>query len=413
MIANHGIRLAALALLACAAVAVAADGFEEPPALALADAAPTELQHGLGFSVDASVPTDGLTTVFTLRTDSGTQRVLGVESLRGREAEIPALQALREASKTETFVKALGSTAVQPARAVANIVTNPVETVAGLTPGLGRFFDRVGAGAERVYDAATDSSRSASQRTVDVASAAGSMAGDALGYEKERRKLAQQLRVDPYTPNRELSALLDQFADVAFAGHVGMNTLIAAVVAAPLAVAGTNFSNDLVWETPRGDLIVRNAALLAGMQVPDSAIRALQQSPGVTLSMQTSLIVHLAALDGVAGRPDVVAFAGTAKDVDQGLFIVRAVRQLATHHKTQRLASIGARGTVFGREQSGALVVPGPVDLVSWSARLERFASRTDLEAPVRGLWISGRATPRARQELEARSWQVHENVAR
>ena len=270
----------------------------------------------------------------------------------------------------------------------------------------------MGSGAERIAAAATDSSRSGEQRAGEVAGATGQATADALGYEKELRMLAKQLGVDPYTTNPALAEKLHEFARVAFLGHVGLNTLIAVAVPASIAISGTNITHDLVYDTPRGDLIVRNEERLRAMGVPDASLRALQRSKGFTLSVQTALVEALVRLDGVEGRPEVVALAATAATSDQALFLARATEMLANHHANAPLASVAAKGTVVGRERGGRVVVPGPVDWVSWHAPLARFATREDLAAPERTILLTGHATKLAREQLESLGWTVQEEVA-
>jgi hypothetical protein len=104
----HLLCIAALLVIGCASVATAQTkgGFEKPPVLQAKDVAPAAYLKGPGFAVDARVPTDGLTTHFTIRSDVGTFDALGVETLRIRETEIPAIAELAKASKTETFTNA-------------------------------------------------------------------------------------------------------------------------------------------------------------------------------------------------------------------------------------------------------------------------------------------------------------------
>ena len=52
-----------------------------------------------------------------------------------------------------------------------------------------------------------------------------------------------------------------------------------------------------------------------------------------------------------------------------------------------------------------------PVDLVAWTERLHRFASREDLAVKERSLWLSGQLTPLARMRLTAAGWVVHERA--
>jgi hypothetical protein len=389
-----------------------ADQFEKPPTLRAADAAPAALVKGEGFHLDAAVPTDGLTTRFKLRADVGVFEVHGVETLALRVSELPALRELSRASKTDTFTNALAETAKRPIKAAAQIVKHPVETAKGLPSGLGRFFDRVEAGGKRLYDTATTKGKSGTERTKETAEGAGQATADAFGLEQERRKLAKQLGVDPYTTNAQLAAKLDEFAKVAFYGRVGLNTLISVVVPASIIITGTSATRDLVYDTPRGDLVVRNEGQLRAMGVGDAALRALQRSPGFTLSLQTELIRHLGALDGVKGRPAVVALAGTATTTDQALFLVRGVRMLATRHAERPLAEVAAAGTVFGRDADGGIVVPGAVDYVSWTSRVARFANRPDLKASKREVRITGRMTERAKGGFAKLGWSVVENAS-
>jgi hypothetical protein len=387
------------------------DGFEKPPVLSAADAAPPNLAKGNGFHIAERVPTDGLTTQFTLSADVGTTEVHGVETLALRVSELPALRELGKASKTEAFTKALAEAAKRPVKAAAQMVQHPVETAKGIPSGLSRFFDRVGSGSERLYDAATDSSKSGSQRTEQVAKSTGQLAMDALGYEQERRKLAKQLGVDPYTTNLALAKKLDEFAKAAFYGRVGLNTLISVVVPASLAITVTSATRDLIYDTPRGDLVVRNENALRAMGVGDARLRALQAAPGFTLSVQTELVEQLGKLDGVAGRPAVVALAGTAKTSDQALFLVRGVRILALQHVQDPLAEVAGVGTVFARAKDGTLIVPAAVDYVSWTESASRFARRTDLAAPQRTVLLTGRATPLAKQKMTSLGWRVAERT--
>lgn len=408
-------RTARVRLLATAALALIAGPapthgatFETPPAVAAAELAPANLLRGEGFQVEERATTDGLSAHFVLHSDVGDFDAQGVQTLGMRVAELPALRELSRASKTETFLKAIGATAKKPIESAARMVMHPVDTAKGVPGGLGRFFDRVGSGAERLAAVASDASRSGGDRAGDVAGMTGSVTADALGYEKELRSLAKRLSVDPYTTNDALAEKLQEFARVAFAGHVGMNALITVAVPVSIAISGTNVTHDLVYDTPRGDLIVRNETRLRSMGASDDALRALQRAPGFTLSVQTSLVEALARLDGVAGRPDVVALAATAENADQALFLTRAVERLARHHaESVPLASLIARGTVIGRESGGRIVVPGPVDLISWTERIARFAQRDDLASPERVMLISGKVSERARSELTALGWTI------
>jgi hypothetical protein len=403
----------AIALLPLLARSVAAAELEKPPVLTAQDCAPAALLSGPGFSVDPRVPTNGLNTEFTIQSDAGTFQALGAETLALRVSEIPAIVQLDHDSKAETFITAMGSTALRPIESAAQMITSPVQTVEGLPGGIDRFFDRVETGAQAVAAAATNSNADVSARGEQVAQMSGGIAANALGYNLELRTLARQLHVDPYTSNPVLAKKLADFAQVAFVGHVAVNTLISVAVPASLAITGTNVTRDLVYDTPAADLVVRNTTNLQAMGISDSTIQAFQQAPGFTLSGRTEFVDSLQKLPGVTGQSDVVSLAATAQTPDQGLFLLRALRMLVRYQqKVAPLATLSAKGTVFATDANGAIVVPAPVDYVSWTQRVSGFAQRDDLAAAQRGVWLTGRMTARAKAAFEELGWSVHERAS-
>ena len=59
-------------------------------------------------------------------------------------------------------------------------------------------------------------------------------------------------------------------------------------------------------------------------------------------------------------------------------------------------------------KRDGALVVPAPVDYLSWTEAIRRIASHPDLRAARRGLWLSGRMSATAQYGLTALGWTFH-----
>src|SRR5688500_7533789 len=87
----------------------AAAGYEKQPVLQASELAPAELLKGARFSVEDKVPTEGFLGQFTIRSDVGTFEARGLDMLKVRIAELAALDQLETASKTETFLNAMGS----------------------------------------------------------------------------------------------------------------------------------------------------------------------------------------------------------------------------------------------------------------------------------------------------------------
>jgi hypothetical protein len=282
--------------------AQSAGQIEAPPTLPAQTLAPPGLLAGQqGFRVDSPVPTDRLTALFTIRSGVGTFPAPGLQMLRIRVAELPAITQLEQTSKTGVFAQSLATNAVRPVKAAGQMVMNPIETVQGLPGGVQRFFGRVGHGAQQIAQAATDSDQSGVERAGGAGSRAGKATKDILGYEKERRELAEKLDVDPYTSNPVLAPLLDEIATVAFRAHVGVNVAMSMAVPGSITITCTTMVSNWVWDIPRAGLIVRSKNKLKDLGVPDASVNAFTNNIAFPLSVQTSFVENLSRLSGVPG----------------------------------------------------------------------------------------------------------------
>lgn len=400
-----------LALVGARGTALAGD-FEVPPVLEASEAAPAKLLKGEHFQVQDSVPTDGLTTHFTILSDAGVFEANGVETLALRVSEVGPILELQSQRQSSAFANAAAAAAARPVQATAQIVADPAGTARGLPSGVGRLFGRVGSGARNVAGTVADSRRSREERATAAAGKTGRITANALGYDQELRQLAQRLGVDPYTTNVRLAQEMHDYAWVAFSGRVGVNTLVSVFVPVSLAVSSTRMTRDLVYDVSSADLIIRNAEKLQSMGVSDEAIQALQQAPGFTLSIETGLVEGLGRLEGTSGREHVVELAGTVETYDQALLVTRAVLMLAgRHERGERVAALLPGRPVVARLEDGTQVVPAPVDYLSWVEDVAGLAAREDLQVKSREVLLTGRASPRAKRELETRGWTVRERV--
>src|SRR5262245_59019035 len=396
--------------LPAARVALAQPALQTPPVLSARELLPPDMLAGPHFEVDDRVPTDGLLGHFTLRSGYGTFVVPGRELLRIRIAELSAIQQLETTSQTQEFLQAAGNAAAKPVEAVESLVTNPVQTIQGIPSGISRFFDRIELGAQRVAQAASDPTKTEEQRTQEAAQRIGSATITALGFEQVRRQLAKGLGVDPYTTNPVLSKKLTDMAWVGFSGRLGVNLLVSAFVPGSTAISGLSFTHDLVYDTPAADLIVLNRQKMLAMGASDAQAQALVANRWYSLSVLTGLVTELERLPGVSGRPAVLALAASATNEEEARFLAVAVQMLAHLNVTGvPIRRVMGRGTVVGVTPDGMLVVPAPVDYVSWTEKVGGFAMRTDLRATRRGIWLTGRMSGTAQQGFTARGWTLHD----
>jgi hypothetical protein len=390
-------------------------GSRDRPVLKASDLAPPELLKGPRFHVDPKVPTDGLLTKFTIRSDFGDFEAEGLGMLGIRVGEIQALDVMNKTEKSEVFQRALVGSAKRTGKSVATAVTHPVETAKGVPAGVGRFFQRVergvktGAAKAHDYMSGTGEEKTSSS---EAAEQVGSAAADLIGQQDSRRRVAKVLKVDPYTTNPVLDKKLNEFAWVVWAGEFGLDYGITMVPGGMAITLTRTWVSDLVWDVNPGDLNVRAQKQLEELNVPSDTIGRFLRQRAFTLTTRTALLQALAALGPGPGRADVIPWALTAKSDTQARFIAGAVMILADHHeKKDSIAELRVSGTLVGRTKNGALIVPAPVNYVSWTKLVAGFVTRPDLEAPDREILLAGRLSPRTRQELTRLHWVTHENV--
>jgi len=129
------------------------------------------------------------------------------------------------------------------------------------------------------------------------------------------------------------------------------------------------------------------------------------------LSSLWSLALAFDRLKDVPGRDQVIEFAAVPETQDEVKFVVGSVNMLARYHEAvARIAKVSAPGPIKGETASGALVLPAPVDYISWTDTLGRIVPMQDFQAPEKILFLSGRASPLARRNLTSRGWTINES---
>lgn len=426
----------AVALLILPITSYASD-FEAPPVLDAREIAGEIPLVGENYTISDAVPTDGFMATYAIASTFGTFSASGPGMLAVRLDEIRALAALEQLEDDEQFKAAAADTAKGTAGGLRTLATHPRETLEGVPEGVGRFFNRTGrsvrTGLQKLDDvrqgrvpgvegdavsnlpggSGEPGETPPTSLTGAMARATGSVAVNILGYDEQRRRLAKELAVDPYTTNPVLAAKLDEVTWAAFAGGLGVN-LVTSMIPGGMIISASSTLTDWVWDTPPGDLRVEiEHALLSAGAGREETDRLLRHA-WYTLTMQAVLAKSLEMLNGVEGRAQILPLALSVGSDGQARFVVQTVEMLKRYHlEREPLSGLVVEGTVVGRTRSGAVVVMAPVDYLSWTPRLEQFVSRfeADSGAPPT-LHIAGRASDRAREELTRRGWIVEEASA-
>ena len=350
---------------------------------------PLKTEH---YTVEERVPTDGFMAEFTVFSDFGTFQASGPGMLAARVNEIRALAALEHIEQDEQFQKGATESVKETGSNLQQLVEHPKETLESVPEGVGRFF-------KRTYRAA----KTGLQKVDDVRH------GRTPGVDDDRRRLAKELAVDPYTTNAVLAQKLDDVTWAAFAGNLGVSVLTS-MIPGGLIVSTSSRLTDWVWDTPPGDLRLEIEATLRDAGVDQDRIDRFLRHRWYPLSLQAALAASLKAMDDVDGRAEVIPLALAVDSEGQARFVVQTLAMLARHHKTvEPLTKLAVSGTVFGETEDGALAVMAPVDYLSWNPVAATFAQRKGKMGTARTLHIAGLATDRARDALEDLDWSVEE----
>ena len=410
--------------------------FETPPVLSARDTVRDLPLETDVYRIEERVPTDGFMVLYSITSPYGVFSVSGPGMLKTRLKEVHALAALQTMQDDDRFVEAAEDTAKDTASNLRQLVEKPRETLEGVPDGVGRFFKRTSrtlkTGVQKLGDArdghlpgvegdtmsnlpgGTQAPTAAdTSLTESVARAGGDAAVNILGFDKQRRRLAKELGVDPYTTNQVLSQKLDDVTWAAFAGGLGVNVLTS-LIPGGLVLSTSSRLSDWVWDTSPGDLRVEIESRLLEVGINQSDIDRFLRHSFYTLSMQAVLSESLYELDGVADRAEIMPLVLGVGSVDQARFMVQTVDMLRNHHKKiGPLTQLRVQGTVIGIEQTGQPLVVAPVDYLSWTPMLERFASNLENtfgRPPT--LYVTGAFSERTSEEFSARGWILGETNA-
>lgn len=397
--AMRAARFGALGLVMATAGAAAAE-FERPPAYSPASVLGASAQ-GPNYSVSNPVASDGLLRHYKVRTTVGDFEVTGDALMAARIGELKAIHALDATNATQKFGQAVVKTGLGPVIFAGNLVVHPIDTTQNTVSGVGQFLNDIGSGMNNM-GASRDG-------------ALASLTGEA----REKRLIAAQLGVDPYTDFKPLATRLDELGGAAAAGSLVVSgALIAVPGAAGIAASDASTANTLggaVMDYSSAQLMDMNRDKLARVGVDRAAADRLFANPYYTPLDATAIAEALTSLGRVRGLGAIVARAAAADSRATAYFIRRRIEMTAAWRK--RAGTISAfeheedpRFPLF--QTSGRTVGVFPIDSLSWTPETARVVgAMTAAAAGPKKLVITGTATPLAKANLAAHGWSLEERA--
>lgn len=381
-----------------------ATAFESPGLVEAKMFLPEDLLKGSLHSVAPQAENDGLLNTYFLYSGNNAFEVTTSYALRIRIREIYAIDKLRGMSKTDEFNKALKAAGKQKMDSVVGLVKDPVGTIKRVPRGASRFFGRIG---ESMKGGGSEGEGKALENIT--------------GVQKAKVALAAKLGVSPYSTNQELQEHLTNTAKAMAGGGFILSVAsmpIGGAVGGAITVVNVNqdLQQTLVSSTPE-DLRIINRKKLFALGVTRENADEFLMHPWYSPWHETIIVDALASI----GR-DPTRFlerACRALTDDDANYFQRLAQILARYHKAKTpLSSIGLENDrVTALDSNGTLVIPLSCDYAIWSefaaARVEAFSQLPQSRSEIKGLalWVDGKVSERATQELKNRKIELATDV--
>lgn len=398
-------RMAATGLIVIlgAGLAVAA-GFEKPPSYNAASV--LGAAQGPGYTVANPVQSDGYLRNYKLNTPWGTVSASGDQMVFLRIKELAALEAMERTTDSRSFKDAVVKAGLSPVEFAGKLISSPVSTVENTVSGVGKLFGGIASGIRnrgKTQDSVVDS---------------------VTGESKQRRLIAYQYGIDPYTDFPPLKAKLDDLSKAAAAGGL---LVTAAFIAIPGA-AGTVISNvstadtlnTMVRDSSAAELMDFNRKKLLKIGVRKDLAEQLLTHDSYTPVDVTAIADSLTRMGPMKDVNVMITRAISADSRDVAYFIRRRIEMTASYQQTSRELT-GFRqfdGTPFpfSTTTGNGIVGVFPIDSLCWTNSTSKAITTTTAAARAYGItgpmtfYISGTATPLAKRQLSVLGWTVIEN---
>jgi hypothetical protein len=389
--------------------------FETPPEEPAAASLTPELASGPDFHVSEPVMADGLMHHYVMVSAFGDFPAYGRAALAVRVRELAALTQISKTTNVDVVMKTVKRRVQGDANTITQAAGNPVKTVVGIPKGVSHLFNGYKAQAaevsERVQQHGDSDGNSKGAR--DVKADATRYAERYLGVSAAERRYYQQLGVDPYTNNAVLRKAVHRLAKVDATVNLGMHFV--GIPGVPY-LGDVRRAMDAIYNEDPAVLRARQRTTLAGYGLNPVEIRRFENTLLLSPTRQSLLAQFAKSLDGVAGRDELFRHAmSLTSEVEVQVFLQSTGLLVSLH--TRRPVSRILAGLRLPTAQfaDGRIVVLGAFDAVYWTEDVASYEAALHALLPAGSsnleLWLSGALSPRARSELSARGWDVHDQA--
>lgn len=346
---------------------------------------------------DTANPT-GMLYSFTIRTPYGVYQPLSLRMLKVRIAELKAMEALEEQAKQDLFVKGMSEELKGTVQATKRAVMNPIKTIKSVPMGMEKFMNDI-------------QSRQAVGRVYGEQ-------GSAFVLDA-KRKLAYELKVDPYSDNEQLQTLM---------GNVAKNKNRGALVASigtlivpggvGLAVTAVDMNDDFLQtlrDKSAPELFLDAQNLLIAMGCYSESAAGIFNGESYTATNITVIAHALGDLRDVVSACRAMEVFPMQTNAEGAMYVQTGIKMAAAYHKKiqpfKELKLIADTPVFLNKANRQFIFMP--VDYLYWNEVLDKkIQAYNRMNGPgSTEIWISGTATPGAREALKRQGILLVENA--
>lgn len=383
---------------------------------------PAEMLKGEHYSIADEVLVNGYMNHYTVNSDYGQFAAVGNRNLKILLREIDAIAELKTMTSAGVGTDAVVGAVADTGKSVGALVTNPVGTVQNMGAGVSRFFKRT---AKTTKDLGQQASQKDSAASNEEDSDANPDASDAeeqpdlgtsvasafLGIGKAHRKIAEELRVDPYSENKVLQSELDRVAQIS--GTVGK--LSKMLMPIPSIVSTASSVSNMVWSLSPTDLLIQNQETLKKLGYDKNLIEQFFSNRFYSPTEQTVLVAAVKSLDSVKGRENLLQNASMVASTIEGDFMVWSVFFAQGFHEhvspVKEFLNSPTGLVPIAITDSGSGMVFAPLDQLLWTEGIDKALSDMARVMDDNGggkehaVWVEGEASPLASERLASNGW--------
>jgi len=220
--------------------------------------------------------------------------------------------------------------------------------------------------------------------------------------------MAKYLGIDPNTSNPILNEKLDTLAWAAVGGNFSAGAALGEVTGtAAEVISYSGKLNQYVLEKTPEQLRDALQKRLAALCSDEDSIRSFLHRGGFTDTLRTSLVESLETLKPQAGCNELIELAATTRGEVEARYLTNALKLIRTQPTEPGGTLVIAGAALAWRNANGKVILPLPVDYLTWSHDIAGFFDQPALAASDKVVLVGGEASMAAQAQMTARGWNL------